>query len=877
MGMLSEAAESPSLSSTRTPVWPGTPPEPLANPAMTNAFLTIHRPPDPNGAAIVICPGGGYGGLVTGPEGTGIARWLNQHRITGIVLEYRLPNGHSHVPLRDAQRALRFVRFHATRLGIDPQRIGIMGFSAGGHLASTVATHFDGGQPDAADPIERVSSRPDFSILIYPVISMGDRGHAGSRANLLGPKPTPESILLFSNEGQVTDQTPPAFLAHARDDTAVPPEHSRLFHQALLAKGVASEYLELPSGGHGLNGYKGPMWDAWQSGALKWLAARKFIPDADAAMATLIPPFPSFQDLSRRSSRVRDLTESGDFIFSLYGSPGELVTVRQLVETMRTQGLGNGFDPGPGAHPDSKPVFEFLAKNRWPVVLYSGGEMQIQGGRAVFGRAHAEVLAPMEVADVFYAYQLGEWGYYFHNLAPRESWWRDVYGADFERFKHLMKPKGLAGYDHRPSDRRECYHIVRDYFQSRARDLLGRVISVTGHSHYEAYAGTWGARCIGLEIGENIAFTQSKLAFARGAARSSSKPWSVQVSPWFGPSCTTSGPLRKEGDITRGLDAGHSLSLYERLWLHSWFAGAAMVTPENSVAIFFEKPEAPWTLTAHGQKATEVYALMRSHDRGIPYASIAVVLDRYAGYNGYMGKPWGILEPTPGDTEVRDLFDHQLFPGSDHIHTKPDPENPEGSYLRPTPYGELFDVLLTDAPQNVLSDYPVLLLAGDITFDLAFITELENALRRGTHLLLHPRHVQALGPEFNRLSQQGAVEVVQGTASASTGRPTAIDSARLQALARHWAPVEITGDPVQYQYNRTESGWVVELVNNRGVSKRGNQPAVIDASAVAKVQLRPRFLATATTAWRSGKRFDPIETVHVELGPGTTEFIEWSE
>ena len=877
ISILSEAAESPSLTSQRTAVWAGTPPEPLANPAMTNAFLTIHRPPDPNGAAIVICPGGGYGGLVTGPEGTGIARWLNHHRITGIVLEYRLPNGHSHVPLRDAQRTLRSLRAQAAQLGIDPNRIGIMGFSAGGHLASTVATHFDAGHPDAADPVERVSSRPDFSILIYPVISMGNKGHSGSRANLLGPQPTAESILLFSNEGQVTDRTPPAFLAHARDDTAVPPEHSRMFHQALLAKGVPSEYLELPSGGHGLNGYQGPMWDAWQSGALKWLAARQFIPEADAATITPLPAFPSFEDLSKRSSRVRGLTDSSDFIFSLYGSPGDLVTVRQLVETMRSQELGNGFDPGPGTQPNSKAVFEFLAKNRWPVVLYSGGEMQIQGGRAVFGRAQAEVLDPMERANVFNAYQLGEWGYYFHNLAPRESWWRDVYGADFEQFKHLMKPKGLAGYDHRPSDRRECHDIVKNYFQSRARDLLGRVISVTGHSHYEAYAGTWGARCIGLELGENIAFTQSKLAFARGAARASSKPWSVQVSPWFGPACTTSGPMRKEGDITRGLDAGHSLSLYERLWLHSWFAGAAMVTPENSIAIFFEKPEAPWTLTSHGRKAAEVYGLMRSHDRGVPFTPIAIVLDRFAGYNGYMGKPWGILDPTPADTEIRDLFDHQLFPGGDHIHTRPDPENPESSYLRPTPYGELFDVLLSDAPQNILSDYPVIFLAGDISFDVAFLTELENALRHGSQLLLHPRHVRALGYDFARLTQQGAVEVLPESFLPATGRPAAIAPDRLESLARHWAPVEITGDPVQYQFNRTRSSWVVELVNNRGVSKRGNQPAVIDASAVARVQLRPRFLATASTAWRSGKRFQPTETIHVELGPGTTEFIEWSE
>ena len=142
------------------------------------------------------------------------------------------------------------------------------------------------------------------------------------------------------------------------------------------------------------------------------------------------------------------------------------------------------------------------------------------------------------------------------------------------------------------------------------------------------------------------------------------------------------------------------------MWLHAWFAGAAMVTPENSISIFFEKAEAPWTLTSHGQKAAEVFGFMRAHERGLPYTPVAVVLDHLAGYNAYMDKPWGILEPTAGDRETRDLFDHQLFPGSDHIHAKPNPENPEASYLRPTPYGEIFDVLLTSAAPRSPSHLP---------------------------------------------------------------------------------------------------------------------------------------------------------------------------
>lgn len=243
--------------------------------------ITIYRPKRANGATMVICPGGGYGGLVTGPEGTGIAQWLNRHGITGIVLEYRLPKGRALVPLLDAQRAIRLVRAKAAEWGCDPQRIGIIGFSAGGHLAATAATHFDAGQPTAVDPIERVGCRPDFAVLVYPVITMSEQTHGGTKLNLLGVAPSPEQIEFFSNERRVTARTPSTFLAHALDDKVVSPDNSRLFYEALQAHHIPSRYLELPSGDHGLNGYQGPMWDAWQSDVLHWLASLKLIPDQD--------------------------------------------------------------------------------------------------------------------------------------------------------------------------------------------------------------------------------------------------------------------------------------------------------------------------------------------------------------------------------------------------------------------------------------------------------------------------------------------------------------------------------------------------------------------------------------------------------------------
>jgi acetyl esterase/lipase len=267
------AAENPE----RLPLWPSAAPVGDGTVDPANAFITIHPAPKPNGAAVIICPGGGYGGLVTGAEGHGIAAWLNGHGIAGIVLEYRLPKGRSEVPLLDAQRALRTIRHRSQDLVLDPNRLGIIGFSAGGHLASTAGTHFDAGDAQSTDSVERVSSRPDFMILVYPVITMDRSAHGGSRANLLGKDPTPELIERFSNEKQVTAETPPAFLTHAADDKVVVPDNSLHFYEALLAKNVPAKYLALPSGGHGLNGYKGPMWDAWQKQSIEWLAEMKMM------------------------------------------------------------------------------------------------------------------------------------------------------------------------------------------------------------------------------------------------------------------------------------------------------------------------------------------------------------------------------------------------------------------------------------------------------------------------------------------------------------------------------------------------------------------------------------------------------------------------
>jgi hypothetical protein len=585
---------------------------------------------------------------------------------------------------------------------------------------------------------------------------------------------------------------------------------------------------------------------------------------------------PAYRTLASGPQRLQLLPGQPGFVYTLYGPPGEPEKLKQLIHVMKEKGLGNGFDPVGGLSPNAQPICEALAAARFPSMWYCGSEMQIVGGRSTFGQPERSSLAPLDRAGLFWAVQLGEWGYYFHNLSRWEPWWHDVYGfgKDFEQHKRLMKPARLAGYDRRPTGKRECYEAVKAYFLSRKHDLLGRLISVTGHSHYEAYVGEWGAKCVGLEIGENIAFTQSKLAFARGASREWRVPWSVQVSPWFAGSVTCSGPLHMESGQARGLDAGHSLSFYERTWLHGWFAGAAMVTPENSGATTFEKAEAPWTLTSYGRKQVEVVRFMRTHDRGVPFTPVAVVLDHLAGYNAYMDKPWGILEPTQGDRELRDLFDHQLFPGSDHIHVPASPTNPEISYLRPTPFGESFDVLLTNAPADLLASYPVILVAGDVDFNPGFVHALARALRAGRRVLISADHRNALGANFNRLARLGGLEVLAPWTNPATNRPAAISNERLSRLVAETQPIVVSGDPIEYQINRTKSGWVVELINNSGVVKFPTRPAVVDPKAVAHVRLKPRVAWRNARAWRAAKTRVIGKVIDVEVGSGRTEYVE---
>lgn len=250
-------------------LWPEGAPGAVGNEDADKPALTFYPAAQPNGAAVLVCPGGGYVNLAMDHEGKQIAEWFNSFGVTAFVLKYRLAPRYRHpAMIEDARRAMRIIRSRAKEFGIDPARVGVMGFSAGGHLASTLSTHFQEGE------------RPDFAILCYPVISFTTRyTHSGSMRALLGDPPDPALVWELSNELRVTSQTPPTFLFHTNADTGVPPENSILYYLALRRAGVPAEMHIYQEGRHGVGlAPKDPVLSTWPGRLKDWLMVRGIIP-----------------------------------------------------------------------------------------------------------------------------------------------------------------------------------------------------------------------------------------------------------------------------------------------------------------------------------------------------------------------------------------------------------------------------------------------------------------------------------------------------------------------------------------------------------------------------------------------------------------------
>jgi acetyl esterase/lipase len=278
--LLAEGSTLPAAESEKILLWPAGTPDAKGDKDKDKPNLTVYLTAADKacGTGIIVCPGGGYEHLSIEKEGTVPAQWLNSLGVTAFVLDYRHGGkGYQHpAPLEDAQRALRLVRANAAKWNLDPNRIGIMGFSAGGHVASTVGTHFDAGDLKAAEEVERASCRPDFLILCYPVISMGSAyTHQGSKKHLLGSQPDPELVQTLSNETQVTGNTPPTFLFTTNADTTVPPENSVDFYLALRKAKVPAELHIYQNGAHGLGlAPNEPIVNTWKDRLADWLQVR---------------------------------------------------------------------------------------------------------------------------------------------------------------------------------------------------------------------------------------------------------------------------------------------------------------------------------------------------------------------------------------------------------------------------------------------------------------------------------------------------------------------------------------------------------------------------------------------------------------------------
>ncbi|MCA8950347.1 MAG: alpha/beta hydrolase [Planctomycetes bacterium] len=275
--MVRIAAQDPALA-----LWPDGAPGQLGTAEKDIPRLTLYRAPGESPRpAFVVCPGGGYHALAMAHEGRDIAAWLNGIGITAAVLDYRhRAKGYGHPwPLRDVQRAMRLVRHRAAEWQVDPAKVGVIGFSAGGHLAASVSVHHDGGDADAADPIDRESCRPDFAVLCYPVIAFGqDYTHKGSQKNLLGDDAAPELVAEMSAERQVADDTPPTFLWHTTADTVVPPENSVVYYLALVRHHVPCELHVFETGRHGLGLAPEMPCAAWSQLCQRWLEVRGVLP-----------------------------------------------------------------------------------------------------------------------------------------------------------------------------------------------------------------------------------------------------------------------------------------------------------------------------------------------------------------------------------------------------------------------------------------------------------------------------------------------------------------------------------------------------------------------------------------------------------------------
>jgi hypothetical protein len=498
--------------------------------------------------------------------------------------------------------------------------------------------------------------------------------------------------------------------------------------------------------------------------------------------------------------------------------------------------------------------------------------------------AHIATLKQRPIADAGLAsYGVAEWGYSFHHLKNGEP--------DGAGYKHY------GGYPQPPRTRAEAAEVVKAYFNRLAADARAKAkpeelrlfSSINGHYCYQHYACEWGADIVGSEVGENINSTQAHIAFTRGAARQYGKPWLIDFSSWYGPSMYDEDPKKTWGEYS-GPDRGHSLSLHRRTYYVAYMAGADVVIAEGGWLNFFRSqqsgPDGTLPLSRLGEEGARFYAFTQRHpDRGIPYTPVGLLIDPLHGiFPGFGEKlAWNAFPYSPGDQRILNIWE-TFFPDSLDVQMKRN----ENGYLVASPYGDILDVILHNAPDAILASYPVLLLAGEVTQEAVLAERLRKYVRQGGTLVLseadakRTAFAQAMELRSVRLSStaepgyarmrlgRGAVVVYLEDGPVGAGA-----LAKLLARVRdELVPLQISGG-LQSLYNRTADGWIVTLVNNEGITKTFNEPPRIDGApqmATLCYTGPGRVRAACLCTSNGDERLDPAD-IRIAIPPGEVRVV----
>lgn len=529
--------------------------------------------------------------------------------------------------------------------------------------------------------------------------------------------------------------------------------------------------------------------------------------------------------------------------------------------------------------------FEAMSKGPWQTLGVSGKPFWFTLGGGEESEIHQKTIAATKLADPgLPMYGVAEWGYSFHHLKNGQ--------ADGAGYKHF------GGYPTPPKTRDEAYQVVHTYFDRLVHDAKEKAspvqqklrFSINGHYCYQHFGCEWGCDVVGSEVGENINSTQAHIAFTRGAARQFHKPWLMDMSSWYGPSMFDEDPKKHWGEYS-GPDHGHSLSLHERTYMVSYMAGADVVIAEGGWLNFFtsqtpaEKGTLP--LSRLGEVGARFFQFTQRHpNRGIPFTPFALVIDSQHGiYPGFGPKrAWDAFPYTRGDQRILDIWE-VFFPQSVVVQGRGN----EQGYLVHSPVGDTLDVLLTNASDDVLASYPVLLIAGELQKNEGFAKRLRQYVESGGLVLLS--HEDSLRPWLKRelgLNDSSPLKQASGFTQQKQGKGEIIVYVErgeknvhplVQSVSRlrdELLPVKVTGK-VEYLLNRTSKGWLVTVVNNEGISKAFRTAPTIDTNATAEVEIdfTGRGKVESSTLWLHDAD-QPLDTNHIKISipPGESRVVE---